>query len=121
MHLLGSIVRGGAVCCMVVTTISGVRTVPFERLRRFGFTLLISIRFLSSLYYNCSCFSAETDSCLLHFAKIMQTSAMKACFQKEESTPYDGVDSLKQILVLSTFQFIRFQPTELNSLLVSTR
>ena len=40
---------------------------------------------------------------------------------KEESTPYDGVDSLKQILVLSTFQFTRFQPTELNSLLVSTR
>ena len=50
----------------------------------------------------------------------MQTSAMKACFQKEESTPYDGVDSLKQILILSTFQFTRFQPTELNSLLVST-
>ena len=24
---------------------------------------------------------------------------------KEESTPYDDVDSLKQILVLSTFQF----------------
>lgn len=40
---------------------------------------------------------------------------------KEESTPYDGVDSLKQILILSTFQFTRFQPTELNSLLVSTR
>ena len=40
---------------------------------------------------------------------------------KEESTPYDGADSLKQILVLSTFQFTRFQPTELNSLLVSTR
>ena len=39
---------------------------------------------------------------------------------KEESTPYDGVDSLKQIRVLSTFQFTRFQPTELNSLLVST-
>ena len=54
-------------------------------------------------------------------AKIMQTSAMKACFQKEESTPYDGADSLKQILILSTFQFTRFQPTELNSLLVSTR
>ena len=46
---------------------------------------------------------------------------MKACFQKEESTPYDGADSLKQILILSTFQFTRFQPTELNSLLVSTR
>ena len=40
---------------------------------------------------------------------------------KEESTPYDGADSLKQIHVLSTFQFTRFQPTELNSLLVSTR
>ena len=40
---------------------------------------------------------------------------------KEESTPYDGADSLKQIRVLSTFQFTRFQPTELNSLLVSTR
>ena len=40
---------------------------------------------------------------------------------KEESTPYDGADSLKQILILSTFQFTRFQPTELNSLLVSTR
>ena len=40
---------------------------------------------------------------------------------KEESTPYDGVDSLKQILILSTFQFTKFQLTELNSLLVSTR
>lgn len=40
---------------------------------------------------------------------------------KFQITLYDGVDSLKQILVLSTFQFTRFQPTELNSLLVSTR
>ena len=50
LHLLGSIVKGVAVCCMVVTvtTISGVRTVPLERLMRLGFTwntLLISILF----------------------------------------------------------------------------
>ena len=32
---------------------------------------------------------------------------------KEESTPYVGADSLKQIRVLSTFQFTRFQLTEL--------
>ena len=32
---------------------------------------------------------------------------------KEESTPYDGADSLKQIRVPSTFQFTRFQLTEL--------
>ena len=31
---------------------------------------------------------------------------------KEESTPYDGADSLKQICVPSTYQFTRFQLTE---------
>ena len=40
---------------------------------------------------------------------------------KEESTPYDGADSLKQICVLSTSQFTRFQLTEPICLLVSTR
>lgn len=40
---------------------------------------------------------------------------------KEESTPYVGADSLKQIRVLSTFQFTRFQLTETICLLVSTR
>ena len=40
LHLFGSIKKGVVVCCMVVTvtTISGVRTVPLERLRRLGFT-----------------------------------------------------------------------------------
>jgi len=58
---------------VTVTTISGVRTVPLERLMRLGFTwntLLISIQFLSYRIW------------------FMQTSAMKACFQIAQMQVY---------------------------------
>ena len=51
--------KGLVVCCCVVTvtTISGVRTVPFVRLIRLGFTwntLLIVIRFKVSYTADCT-------------------------------------------------------------------
>ena len=89
LHLLGSIVkRGGGVLhgcyCHYHIGSEDCTVRAFKALR-------LNLKYLAHkhsvfkfIIYNCSCFSAETASCLLHFAKIMQTSAMKACFQIAE-------------------------------------
>ena len=89
LHLLGSIVkRGGGVLhgcyCHYHIGSEDCTVRAFMALR-------LNLKYLAHkhsvfkfIIYNCSCFSAETASCLLHFAKIMQTSAMKACFQIAE-------------------------------------
>ena len=89
LHLLGSIVkRGGGVlhgcyCHYHIGSEDGtVRA--FKALRLYLKNSTHKHSFLSSLYMAALAFPAETASCLLHFAKIMQTSAMKTCFQIAE-------------------------------------
>ena len=89
LHLLGSIVkRGGGVlhgCYCHYHIGSEDSTVrAFKALRLYLKYLAHKHSVFKFIIYNCSCFSAETASCLLHFAKIMQTSAMKDCFQIAE-------------------------------------
>ena len=58
---------------VTVTTISGVRTVPLESLRRLGLTgntLLISILFLSSLYITAPAFLPKQLVVYFQGAKI---------------------------------------------------
>ena len=59
----------------------------------------------------------EIERCESHLStlprKLGSGKTRRIGNMKEESTPYDGADSLKQIRVLSTFQFTRFQLTEL--------
>ena len=86
LHLLGSIIKrgGGVLHGCTVTTISGVRTVPLERLRRLGFTwntLLISIEFLGYhilllLFFNRNSrsFTFYTDMQLI----LLQSSCKRA-------------------------------------------
>ena len=69
---------------LLSTTISGVRTVPLERLRRLGFTwntLLISILFLSSLYIT-ALYKKHSFYNLLSFSKIQSH-----LLQKERRIP----------------------------------
>ena len=89
LHLLGSIVkRGGGVlhgCYCHYHFGSEDGTVrAFKALRLYLKYSTHKHSFLSSLYMAALAFPAETASCLLHFAKIMQTSAMKVCFQIAE-------------------------------------
>ena len=90
----------------------------FEALRLYLKYLTHKHSVLGSLYITVPAF-AKTANHLLLGAKIRKIcESNKSIMVHNEK---NGVNSLKQIRVLSTFQFTRFQLTELNSLLVSTR
>ena len=89
LHLLGSIVkRGGGVLhgcyCHYHIGSEDCAIRALEALRLYLKYLAHKHSVFKFILYGCPCFSAETANHLLQGAKIMQTSAMKDCFQIAE-------------------------------------
>ena len=89
LHLLGTIIkRGGGVLhgcyCHYHIGSENCTVRAFEALRLYLKYSTHKHSVFKFIIYGCPGFSAEKASCLLHFAKIMQTSAMKTCFQIAE-------------------------------------